>query len=33
VQTLDETHVAVASEVQAQLGLAENDVAYVLPLP
>jgi hypothetical protein len=32
VQTLDETHVAVTTEVQAQLGLAENDAAYVLPL-
>jgi arginine N-succinyltransferase len=32
VQTLDETHVAVASQVQAELGLAENDLAYVLPL-
>jgi arginine N-succinyltransferase len=32
VQTLDDTQVAVSSEVQAQLGLAENDVAYVLPL-
>jgi arginine N-succinyltransferase len=32
VQTLDETHVAVTSEVQAHLDLAENDTAYVLPL-
>ena len=32
VQMLDETHVAVSSEVQAQLGLAENDAVYVLPL-
>ena len=32
VQALDETHVAVASEVQAHLGLAEGDEAYVLPL-
>ena len=32
VQALDETHVAVSSEVQAQLGLADDDVAYVLPL-
>jgi arginine N-succinyltransferase len=32
VQTLDENHVAVASEVQAHLGLAQNDDAYVLPL-
>ncbi len=32
VQTLDETHVAVSSEVQAQLGLADHDLAYVLPL-
>jgi arginine N-succinyltransferase len=32
VQTLDATHVAVASEVQAQLGLADDDAAYVLPL-
>ncbi|MEP7048759.1 MAG: arginine N-succinyltransferase [Pseudomonadota bacterium] len=32
VQNLDETHVALASEVQAQLGLAEKDVAYILPL-
>ena len=32
VQVLDETHVAVSSEVQAQLDLADNDIAYVLPL-
>lgn len=32
VQALGETHVAVTSEVQAQLGLAEGDLAYVLPL-
>ena len=32
VQSLDETHVAVTSEVQAHLDLAENDAAYVLPL-
>ena len=32
VQALGESHVAVASEVQAQLGLADEDVAYVLPL-
>jgi len=32
VQALDETHVAVASEVQAHLGLAEGDEAFVLPL-
>lgn len=32
VQALDETHVAVASEVQAHLGLAEGDEAHVLPL-
>jgi len=32
VQPLDQTHVAVASEVQAHLGLAEGDEAYVLPL-
>ncbi len=32
VQTLDETHVAVSSEVQAHLGLAEGDEAFVLPL-
>jgi hypothetical protein len=32
VHMLDEYLVAVSSEVQAQLGLAENDSAYVLPL-
>jgi arginine N-succinyltransferase len=32
VQSLDETHVAVPSEVQAHLDLAENDAAYILPL-
>ncbi len=32
VQTLDGAYVAVTSEVQAHLGLAENDAAYVLPL-
>ena len=32
VQMLDTTHVAVSSEVHAQLGLAENDPVYVLPL-
>jgi len=32
VQTLDETHVAVSSEVRAQLDLADDDLAYVLPL-
>ncbi len=32
VQRLDDDRVAVASEVQAQLGLADDDPAYVLPL-
>jgi arginine N-succinyltransferase len=32
VQSLDETHVAVTSEVQAHLGLADDDEACVLPL-
>lgn len=32
VQMLDETLVAVTSEVQAHLNLADNDAAYVLPL-
>ena len=32
VQNVDKDHVAVASEVQAQLGLAETDLAYILPL-
>jgi arginine N-succinyltransferase len=32
VQALGETHVAVASEVQAHLGLADEDAAYVLPI-
>ena len=32
VQMLDETHVAVSTEVHAQLDLAEDDAVYVLPL-
>jgi arginine N-succinyltransferase len=32
IQLLDDTQVAVSSEVQAELGLAEGDVAYILPL-
>ncbi|MEI9942047.1 MAG: arginine N-succinyltransferase [Pseudomonadota bacterium] len=32
VQALDETHVAVSSEVQAQLDLTDDDIVYVLPL-
>ena len=32
VQTLDDGHVAVTSEVQAHLDLAESDAAFVLPL-
>lgn len=31
-QALGESHIAVTSEVQAQLGLAEGDAAHVLPL-